>query len=96
MRLALCYRVLRARGYFIGKAYRPYRSKTMQYLTPSGFGTNPRFWAAMLTEQALFLKSETRGKKLSRYPRLFPRITNRYINLGFIFLRTHSPFLEAF
>ena len=50
MRLSVSYRIVRSRGFFIGKRLFFYRRRFLGYALPAGTGVQPRQWWYALAE----------------------------------------------
>ncbi len=91
MRLTLCYRILRSRGFFLGKNFYPYRSRLVGYATSLGFGHQARAWLGALKEGGVYGVGSLRSLII---PRPAIGVSQRLVNVGFNLLRLQSPFVQ--
>jgi len=87
MRLSISYRIVRIRGFFVGKQVLLYRRRYLGYTGPTGVGSQPqRWWRQLAGGPTASLVS---GRRRWLYLRDW-----RYQNLGLKFLQQLSSLTE--
>lgn len=49
MRLSSCYRLIRSKGFFVGKAFFPYKNRLFAHAVVPGLGTQAQRWLWQLS-----------------------------------------------
>ena len=88
MRLSLCYRIVRLKGFFWGRRLFIYKRRIAGWQTPAGLGFQPRGWLWALGD-GFFARFGFKGTRhTNRYP------LARLRNAGYAHLRLIAPQLE--
>lgn len=97
MRLVLCYRIARSKGFFLGKRLFFFKKKIFGYFTPAGLGLQPKQWLYSLSDGNMGLYTYNNFFKLGQLTGVLRSTTQlRLVNLALRNLGLHTPFSEPF